>query len=237
MSRAVERVRGVDADLPVCGPSSIVIPPGAYRPHYPAISAFMDIGQGTGLATSSGLRPLLPPIVVGVMARADAGVDFSGTDWSWMESWVFIGILAVVFAGGWLIDRSRTNAMRPGGKDPESLPTYPLLSAAAGGLLFAGSLADGGETAWPGLVAGALLGFVGYLALARLFMRANRRLAAAGDPGTLMGLGRDALTVAVVVLVVLTNVVGYLVALAALVLLLSARRREGEKYEGLRILR
>jgi hypothetical protein len=237
MSRAVERFGGADADLPVRGSSSIVIPPGAYRPHYPAISAFMDIGQGTGLATTSGLRPLLPPIVVGVMAHADAGADFTGTDWAWMESWVFVGILAALFIAGWLIDRSRTNLMRPGGSDPESSPAYPVLAAAAGGLLFAASLADGGETAWPGLVAGALLGFVGYLALALLFMRANRRVAAAGDPGTLLGLGRDALTIALTVVVVLTNVVGYVVVIAALVLLATARRGEGEKYEGLRVLR
>ena len=58
------------------------------------MSAFADIGQGTGLATSSGARPFLVVITTGVMAHADAGVDFSGTDWSWMESWVFLGILA-----------------------------------------------------------------------------------------------------------------------------------------------
>src|SRR5258705_9079209 len=104
MPRAVERFAGAAAGLPVRGSSSIVIPPGAYRPHHPAISVFMDIGQGTGLATSSGLRPLLPPIVVRAMAHADAGVDFSGTDWSWMESWIFIGILAALFVAGWLID-------------------------------------------------------------------------------------------------------------------------------------
>jgi hypothetical protein len=82
-----------------------------------------------------------------------------------------------------------------------------------------------------------VLGFIGYLALARLFMRANRRLAAAGDTGILLGLGRDLLTIVLTVLVVLTDVVGYLVVIAALVLLATSRRGEGEKYEGLRVLR
>jgi hypothetical protein len=45
------------------------------------------------------------------------------------------------------------------------------------------------------------------------------------------------LTIVLTVVVVLTNWVGYAVLLAAVVLLVSARRREGEKYEGLRILR
>ena len=171
------------------------------------------------------------------MARADAGIDLEGTDFSWMESWIFIGVLAALFIGAWLIDRSKSNLMRRGGRDPEADPSYPLLCAAAGALVFTASLAAGDETAWPGLVGGALLGFVGYLAFARLFMRANRRLAAAGDPGTLLGLGRDSLTVGLCVLVILADVAGYLVVLAALVLLMTARRREGEKYEGLRILR
>jgi hypothetical protein len=197
----------------------------------------MDIGQGAGLASDGGLRPLLPPIVVGVMARADAGIDLEGTDFSWMESWIFIGVLAALFIGAWLIDRSKSNLMRRGGRDPEADPSYPLLCAGAGALVFAASLAAGGETAWPGIVGGALLGFVGYLAFALLFMRANRRLAAAGDPGTLLGLGRDALTIGLCVLVILADVAGYLVVIAALVLLVTARRREGEKYEGLRVLR
>lgn len=225
MSRAVERLGG------------IVIPLGAYRPQQSAISAFTDIGQGAGTAASTGFRPLLPPIIVGALAHLDAGIDLNGTDWHWMESWIFVGALAVLFIAGWLIDRSRTNLIRRGGSDPESRPDYAVLGAACGALVFGASLAAGGETSWPGLVAGAAVAFVGYLAFSRLFMRANRRLAAAGDSGTLLGLGRDLLTIAVVVLVVLVDVLGYVVLLAALALAIGARRREGEKYEGLRVLR
>jgi hypothetical protein len=177
-------------------------------------------------------------ITTGVMAHEDAGVDFSGTDWSWMESWVFIGILAALFVAFWVMDREgRSDVIRPRGRATEAGPPYPFLCAVAGALLFAGSLADGGETSWPGLVAGALVGLLGYLALGLLFMRANQRLFAAGDPGVVLGLARDALTIALTVLIVLVDVLGYVVFVAALVLLLMARRREGEKYEGLRVLR
>jgi len=172
------------------------------------------------------------------MAHEDAGVDFTGTDWAWMESWIFIGILAALFIAFWIMDRSgKSEVIRPGGRAMEAAPSYPIFCGIAGALLFAGSLADGGETSWPGLIAGAIVGFIGYLALGRLFMRANQRLLAAGDPGVVLGLGRDLLTVALTVIVVLTNVVGYVVLAAALVLMLTARRREGEKYEGLRVLR
>ena len=198
----------------------------------------MDIGQGTGLATTAGARPLLPVIVTGVMANQDAGVDFTGTDWSWMESWVFIGIAAAVFAGFWLLDRAGTNKlMRPKGRPPEAEPPSALLCAAAGALLFAGSLADGGEASWPGLIGGAVVGFVGYLALGRLFMRTNERLQAAGDPGVVLGIGRDLGTIALTVLIVLTDVVGFIALAVALGLLLTGRGRGDEKYEGLRVLR
>jgi hypothetical protein len=164
-------------------------------------------------------------------------VDFTGTDWSWMESWIFIGILAAIYIAFWVMDRrGSSEVIRPGGRAMEEGP-YRYFCAICGALLFAGTLADGGETAWPGLVAGAVVGFIGYLALGRLFMRATNRLLAQGDPGVVLGLGRDLATIALTVLVVLVDPLGYVVLLAGLALLVTARRREGEKYEGLRILR
>jgi hypothetical protein len=155
-----------------------------------------------------------------------------------MESWLFLGILAALYIVFWIMDREQKNELiRPGGRAMEASPTYPVFCAAAGALLFAGTLADHGHASWPGLVAGAVVGFIGYLALGLLFMRANQRLFAAGDPGVVLGLGRDLLVIALTVVCVLADPVGYAVLAAALVLMVTARRREGEKYEGLRVLR
>jgi len=176
-------------------------------------------------------------ITTGVMAHEDAGVDFTGTDWAWMESWIFIGALTALFIAFWVMDRAgKSELVRPGGRAMEEGP-YRYICAVAGALLFAGTLADHGHTSWPGLVAGAAIGFIGFLSLGRLFMRANQRVFAAGDPGVVLGLARDALTIALTVVCVLVDVVGYAVFAAALVLLVTARRREGQKYEGLRVLR
>jgi hypothetical protein len=191
----------------------------------------MDIGQGAGLATTSGVRPLVPPIVAGVLARADAGTNFSHTDWSWMESWAWIAVLAVFFLSGWLMDRGKRSETRP-----ESNIGYGVLAGAMGALTFAASLADGGHTAWPGLVGGAVLGFVAYLALARLFMRATQRLNAAGDSGTVLGLGRDALAISISAAVIFAGALGYVAVVVALLLLVT-RRGGDEKYAGLRVLR
>jgi hypothetical protein len=227
MSRAVERLGGNVIPLRS-------VPTAPLR----LISAFTDIGQGAGLATTSGARPFLAVIATGVLAHEDVGIDFTGTDWAWMESWIFIGILAALFIAFWVMDREgRSERVRPGGRAMEAAAPYQVSCAIAGALLFAGSLADGGETSWPGLAAGAVVGLIGYLALGRLFMRANQRLLAAGDPGILLGIARDLLTIVLTVSIVLADVIGYVVFVAALVLILMARRREGEKYEGLRVLR
>jgi hypothetical protein len=201
------------------------------------MSVFADIGQGSGLATTSGARPFIAVIATGVLAHEDAGVDFSGTDWSFMESWILIGVLAALYVVFWAMDRKGDSELiRPGGRAMEEGP-YRFMCAIAGALLFAGSLADHGHKAWPGLIAGAVVGFIGYLALGRLFAGATQRLLAQGDPGTVLGLGRDLLTIALTVLCVLVDPLGYVVLAAALVLLVTSRGRGDEKYEGLRILR
>src|SRR3954452_14467192 len=188
------------------------------------MSTFTDIGQGAGLSSTSGARPFIAVIATGVLAHEDAGINFTGTDWAWMESWIFLGILAVLYVTFWVMDRDGKNELiRPGGRAMEEGP-YRVMCAVAGALLFAGSLADGGETSWPGLLAGAVVGFIGYLALGRLFMRANQRLLAAGDPGVLLGLGRDLLTVVLTVLCVVVDPIGYALLAAAIVLVLTARR-------------
>src|SRR5690349_17535773 len=131
MSRAVERLGGNVIPLRS-------VPTAPVR----LISAFTDIGQGAGLATTSGARPFLAVITTGVLAHEDAGVNFTGTDWAWMESWVFIGILAVLFIAFWVLDRTgKSEVIRPGGRPMETVPTYAISCAIAGALLFAGSLA------------------------------------------------------------------------------------------------
>src|SRR3954466_9594124 len=109
MSRAVERVGGNVIPLRS-------VPTAPLR----LISAFTDIGQGAGLATTSGARPFMAVITTGVLAHEDAGIDFTGTDFAWMESWIFLGILAALFVVFWLMDRRQDNELiRPGGRAME----------------------------------------------------------------------------------------------------------------------
>src|SRR5437763_7185620 len=121
MSRAVERLGGNVIPLRS-------VPTAPLR----LISAFTDIGQGAGLATTSGARPFIAVATTGVLAHEDVGINFSGTDWSWMESWIFIGALVVLYVIFWTIDRKGDSELiRPGGRTMEEGP-YRFMCAIAG---------------------------------------------------------------------------------------------------------
>ena len=57
---------------------------------------FLVICQGIGLALAAGIRPFLPALLAGAAASADLLVDFSGTDYAFLEGPGFL--LAVIVA-------------------------------------------------------------------------------------------------------------------------------------------
>src|SRR5919112_1260492 len=80
--------------------------PGAgYRPSHPPMSLFLDIGTGAGLASSTGVRPYLPPLLAGGLARADAGIDFDGTDFRFLESTGFLAAVVALGVIAFLVER------------------------------------------------------------------------------------------------------------------------------------
>jgi hypothetical protein len=194
------------------------------------VSLFLDLGTGAGLAGSTGVRPYLPPLAVGALAGADAGIDFEGTDWSFLESPAFLlGVLALAVVA-YLLERS-------GGGERRRLAQ--LLSAALGvvlgALLFAGAMADGGEPAWIGLVAGPLCALLAWWAVGGIIERARSRLE--GGAAALLSVYADVAAVLIAVLAVFLPPVSFAVLIVFVVLLLRTRGREDEKYAGLRILR
>ena len=55
----------------------------------------LDLLQGLGIAAAVGIRPFLPTLLVGGLAAANAGVDFGGTDFSFLEKPGFLLPVAV----------------------------------------------------------------------------------------------------------------------------------------------
>ena len=192
---------------------------------------FLAISQGTGLALASGVRPFLPPLLAGVLARADAGIDFSGTDFSFLESVPFLAVMVVLAA-----------ASLAGERRASSVTYVRLLGALAivlGGLEFGGSLAEEDYAGGPGLVAGAAIALIAFVAAAGFLTGARTRLTARGEQASasLLSLVGDAAAVLLTVVAVFVSPVSYVPLALCLWLLVAQRRRAARKYEGLRVLR
>jgi hypothetical protein len=195
------------------------------------MSLIFDIGQGAGLAGSSGIRPFLPPLLAGALARGDVGLDFSGTDYSFLESPWWLALLFALAVASYLVERRRPTVVM----SRQAELVLGGLGIVFGALLFAGSLADTGHTSWPGLIGGAACALLGFAAVAGLLRRTRRRLDASA--ASFLTAYADLISLALAGLAILFPPISF-VALAGFVLLLmGGQRAGGQKYEGLRILR
>jgi uncharacterized membrane protein YwaF len=192
---------------------------------------FLAISQGIGLSIATGLRPYLPPLLAGALARADAGFDFTGSDFSFLESIPFLAVLVLLAAAATVLDRRQASRAVAG--------AVALLAMALGALEFAGSLA-GEDHAWgAGLPVGAACALLAFVTVGALLRGARERLEARGErsSSSFLALWGDGAALVVALASVLFPPLAY-VALAFCAWALAARRRRaGEKYEGLRVLR
>jgi Domain of unknown function (DUF4126) len=202
------------------------------------MSVFLDTTTGIGLAGATGVRPYLPPLLAGGLARGDIGIDFDGTDWRFLESTGFLLAVLAVGVIAYLVERSELNNPQPDdGSGRRSV--IEIFSGVAGivlgALLFAGALADGGTESWPGLVAGALCALLGWRAVGGLIERARARVE--GGAAALLTAYADAIALLLAAIAIFLPPASLLAIAAFVFLLVSGGRREGEKYAGLRILR
>jgi hypothetical protein len=194
------------------------------------VDLFMAISQGAGVSLATGVRALLPPLLVGALARADAGIDFSGTGYAFLESIPWLAALLVLVAIITLAER--------GGVAIPAL-VAGAVGVAIGALEFAGSLADEGHTPGPGLAAGAVCAAVGFLAAQAFFGRAASRARSGGEDeaASLLEVFAQGAALVLAAVAVFVSPLSWIGVAFALWVLLVQRRRAGQKYEGLRILR
>jgi hypothetical protein len=195
-----------------------------------SMDLFLAITQGIGASLAAGVRAAVSALVVGLLALADVGIDFEGTDFSFLESAWWLVLMAVAAVLAFVAARAGT-----------PVPTIVTAGIAVGigALLFSGSLADEGYESWPGLAAGPACALLAFAAAGTFLSGAQSRLRARGDEDTASFLlvYADVTTAVLAALSVLLPPVSILALAAAVWAVVSQRRRAQRKHEGLRILR
>jgi hypothetical protein len=189
-----------------------------------------DLLQGLGIAAAIGIRPFLPTLLAGALAAGDVGLDYDGTDFSFLEKPAFLlAVLVAVAVLGFIERRQDLTSTRPG------VAVLICIALVLGMLQASASIADHSEDWWPGLIVGAAAAALGFAAARSLFSRVRARLdkdAQSALPlfaegAALLGAGAS----------ILLPPLALVVVGALAWLLIGGRRRAGEKYAGLRILR
>jgi hypothetical protein len=195
------------------------------------VRLFLDITQGMGLAGAAGVRPFLPALLTGALGRADLGVNFTHTRYAFLESSWFLVAVVVLLIISVVIERRQPGAAESGAFGA----ALGGISVGLGALLFAGSLADHGETSWAWLAPGIGCALIGQAAARSLFGRVARRLDP--DARAALPLYADGGSLVAAALAVLIPPVSILVLGFFTWLWLGGRKRAGEKYAGLRTLK
>jgi hypothetical protein len=191
----------------------------------------LDILQGLGLASATGLRPFLPALLAGALASGDVGLDFDGTQFAFLESPWWLLLLAFALVASVFV--------RPYLEKPAGEAALSGIGIGLGALLCAASIDDRHATWWYGLIIGAVFAYLASTVSRSLFARVRARFASAGDAqaaaalpfyGEAAGLVVAGASVLFPPLAIVA--VGFLIAL-----LVTGRRRSDQKYAGLRILR
>jgi len=187
----------------------------------------LDILQGMGLASAAGVRPFLPVLAAGAFASADIGVDFDHTAFAFLESPIFLLAVAIAMVLTFVF-RARLDT-------PAGAAALSGVAIGFGAILFAATLDDRNAVWWPGLIGGLLCAALASAAVRDLFLRTRARLdreAAAALP-----IYAEAVAVVLAALAILIPPISIVAVVFFVWLLAGGRRREGEKYAGLRILR
>jgi len=192
----------------------------------------LAIAQGIGLALACGIRPFLPALLAGALASADLGVNFSGTDFAFLErSWFLLAVVVLLVVVVTLERRRGSAAIAAG-------PVGAAVAGVAiglGALLCAGSMADVSGTWWPGIPIGLACAAVGQVTARGVLAGAGQRLDAAARGA--LPVYADGASLVLAALAVALPPLSVVVLVLCLWLLFRRRRRSGEKYAGLRVLR
>lgn len=176
------------------------------------------------MGAAIGLRPGLAALGVALLAAGDLGVDFDGTSFSYLESPVMTAFVALLAA-----------SLLAGARPAAWLAASVLVAAWLG----AAQIDDRHDTWWIGLVLGAAAAVPAALASREVVERVRTRLTKGGDSGAARALPvyLEIVGLVVALLCVALPPLGLVALGFVIALLIRQRRRAGEKYAGLRVLK
>lgn len=191
------------------------------------MDTLFDILTGVGLAAAAGIRPFLPGLIAGALAAANFTIDFEKTDLAFLEQPGWLLTLVVVLIAVVVLQRRGESSVLEN--------VLALVAVVVGAALCAGAIADHSDTWWYGIPIGVAIAGLAFTAARSLFARVRGRLdedARGALPVYADGTSAIAALLAILAPPASVVIVGFLVWL-----LLGGKRREGERYAGLRILR
>lgn len=188
----------------------------------------VDILQGLGVSQAAGIRPFLPALVTAAAGKADVLVDFGGSAFAFLEATWWILLLAALAVTA-LILRNEIE------RRPPLVAALQGLGMGIGGLLFAGILDGDGYAWWPGIPAGIAGAWLAGTATRDLFSRAAVRLD--DEARAHLPVYAEGIAIVLAALAIVAPPVSLVAAGFFVWLLVGGRRRTGERYAGLRILR
>jgi Domain of unknown function (DUF4126) len=191
-----------------------------------------DICQGIGISAAVGIRPFLPALVVGALAAGGVQISFAHTDFAFLQEAPFLFGMVVGALALLMLERALTRF--PGSRRPLVIVVLGL-ALAIGALEFAGALAQNRYEIIGGVIGGVICAALGAAATGPLLSRVRTRLDK--DAASAVPLFAEGAAIVIAALSVVAPPVGAISLLLLVWLLVASRRREGQKFAGLRILR
>ena len=135
----------------------------------------LDLLQAAGIGAAIGIRPFLPALLVGALAAGDLGIDFDGTDFSFLEQPPFLLAMLVGLVVVDVVRRRIGDERLEAGTGVYVVGAIALLVAA---LMGGGSLADNGHPVVAGILVALACAALALVAVPPLFARVRTRLGA-----------------------------------------------------------
>lgn len=212
------------------------------------METLLDILAAAGVGAAAGLAPFVALATVVLLAAVHVGVNPAGSDFNFLDDVVPVVIAAIVLVQSIVADLSGNLKLRIAADHRLHVAVHIVIATAMGALaglvMFAASDQPRVIGAVIGGASAAFVAWGGSNFFGRVSDRVKRQRDAdkakgkekGGDAGAI-ALAVDLLTVAAVALAMIVPPAGLVLPLLVLITLLGRRRKQQQKYEGLRSLR